>query len=92
MLFWTSRLASSGIGEDLDAAARRIGTEDEVDGLVVHQQRIGQGVVGPVVLAVEGARIQLLPGEPGVVDDQVAVDDPQAAIAQLALQEPGAAR
>ena len=81
-------------GPRVEVRAQRIrgdvGHQAEVDGLEVHQQRVGQHVVGAVRLVVESAAIVALRREVAVVDDHVAGDALDALLAQAGDETPPA--
>ncbi len=68
--------------------ARGIGLEAERDGAVVHQQRVGQHVVGLGRRVVEVGRRARVGRETAVVEHDVAADVAHARVAQLAQQQP----
>ncbi len=70
-----------GIGGDTHPGA--VGNESELDGLEVHQERIGADVVAAARLAVELAGIVRGRAEIAAVDDDVAADLAQAARPEL---------
>jgi len=75
---------------DRDAAPVVAGTDHEFGGLPVHEQRIGQQVVGAPAAAVEVAGTLIERAEAALVDDDVAADALQPAVAQVAGQTPPA--
>ena len=76
----------------IEVRAQRIGGDvrhqAEVDGLEIHQQRVGQHVVGAVRLVVECAAVVALRREVAVVDDHVAGDPLDALLAQAGDEAP----
>jgi hypothetical protein len=70
------------------SASLRFGDEHEAQRLVVHQQRVGQHVVGAERVAVEAARVARGSFEAAAVDDQAAANFAQALAAQRAHQAP----
>ena len=72
------------------AHVRRAGNEVEVDGLEVHEQRVGPHVVGAPRFAVELRGVVRRGREEGAVEDHVAADLAKPACVQLAYQLPQA--